>query len=405
MKHIVLFFALIFLPIFSEALAEETKSNNAKAIEIMDGQIGTIIEIEGSAHLIKENKSNPKPLNSDDFQAVMLGDTIQTDPESKVHLLLIDNSEFTVGENAHLTIDEYIFDKENLNQNRGRFSILKGAFMFTSGLLSKNDKPDVELKTAYGSIGIRGTKVWGGILDNEEYGILVEEGEITVQTERGRIKVKEGQGTNLRGARAIPSRAKKWSPDKVQKVKAQIALKRKELIKTRIEKQKERYKNFKKAKMEKVKEKVQENMLKNKEIIKEKAQEKIKEKMQEKSSMQNKELKKQEIKKEVQEEIKKEIKENIQEKIEEKKESGDYQKKKVNIKRDSIKEKAANTDNLTQEELFQIRRAKMQEAVRQRMKNKAQELQKLPPARREEAIEKMHLDRKDLQPNRKSAFE
>ena len=51
------------------------------------------------------------------------------------------------GGNWFSSTNNYIFDPDNLSDNMGRFSILKGVFIFTSGLLTKASRPDVKIET------------------------------------------------------------------------------------------------------------------------------------------------------------------------------------------------------------------------------------------------------------------
>lgn len=231
----VFILCLYFLPVTASAETEDK------------AQIGTIIEIEGTGTLLSADAgSYNKSLMSVELSAekfnlpVYMNDTIETGADSKAHILFIDDTEITLGENASLTIDEYIFDPEYTSANAGRFAITKGTFLFISGLLSKKERPDVQVDTSYGTIGIRGTKFWGGMLD-DEYGVLVEEGEITVQTQRGRIEVKEGLGTTIRSRNAIPARAHIWSPERISKAQNRVALKRKDAVMRRIAERKENH--------------------------------------------------------------------------------------------------------------------------------------------------------------------
>lgn len=207
-------------------------------------QIGTIIEIEGTGQIL----SNQTPYDSA-LTTIMLSpekydlpvyqnDTIETGADSRAVILLIDDTEITLGENASLKIDEYIFDPEYADANAGRFSVLEGAFLFVSGLLGKKEQPDVQVDTSYGTIGIRGTKFWGGMV-GDEYGVLVEEGEVSVQTGRGRINVGSGLGTTIRSSRSIPLRAHMWSPEKTEQARQKVAVKRKEAVARRIAQKKE----------------------------------------------------------------------------------------------------------------------------------------------------------------------
>ena len=78
-----------------------------------------------------------------------------------------------------------------------------------SGLIAKKKDPDVNIDTAYGTIGIRCTKLWGGAIDNA-YGIHVEEGAISVKNDGGQVLVNKGQGTALKSRREPPQQAAPW---------------------------------------------------------------------------------------------------------------------------------------------------------------------------------------------------
>lgn len=194
-----------------------------------NGAIGTFIEVEGAAFITHAGQKSAAAVD----MPVYSGDSVETTAGSKANIVFIDDTEITLGENAALTIDQYVFDDGAATGNKGRYSFLRGAFLFTSGLMTKNDRPDVTLETAYGSIGLRGTTVWGGEIDRE-YGVLVQEGEVTVTTNRGRIRVPAGQGTNIRSRDSIPTLAAVWRQEKIDHATRMVALKRKELVQQRI---------------------------------------------------------------------------------------------------------------------------------------------------------------------------
>lgn len=109
----VFILCLYFLPVTASAETEDK------------AQIGTIIEIEGTGTLLSADAgSYNKSLMSVELSAekfnlpVYMNDTIETGADSKAHILFIDDTEITLGENASLTIDEYIFDPEYTSQCR-----------------------------------------------------------------------------------------------------------------------------------------------------------------------------------------------------------------------------------------------------------------------------------------------
>lgn len=190
--------------------------------QVAHGQVvGTLIDAEGTITLLTPG-GEPRAAAAN--APIHMNDLVETGAGGRAFILLMDETELTLGENTQLTIDEYVFDEENTANNKGRYSILRGAFLYTSGLIAKKDNPDVQVKTPYGSIGIRGTAFWGGDIDGE-YGILVTAGRVSVQTERGRIYVDEGHGTSLRSATSIPARSSVWAEEKIGRAVQTIALK------------------------------------------------------------------------------------------------------------------------------------------------------------------------------------
>lgn len=219
--------------------------------------IGTVAEIEGpvTRYAFDELPADAKIGAIPEVgQAVYLHDIIETGPGGKAHILFIDDTELTLGENARLTVDEYVFDAEAKTPGKGRFSVLNGAFLFVSGLISKHEKPDVEIATTYGTIGIRGTVVWGGTLE-DQYNIFVQEGQVTFATERGRVTVGPGEGTMAHSRRAIPTRAKAWGQEKITRAVSTISLRNAEQVKQRVAGLKERHAEMRAKHRETVKEK------------------------------------------------------------------------------------------------------------------------------------------------------
>src|SRR3954469_12587518 len=84
---------------------------------------------------------------------VSFNEVITTDAEGQAQLLFLDRSALTVGPNAKLTIDEFVY---NPNTKEGKLAInaAVGVFRFVGGQLSKSG--DVTLKTPVATIGIRG---------------------------------------------------------------------------------------------------------------------------------------------------------------------------------------------------------------------------------------------------------
>lgn len=90
-------------------------------------------------------------------QGLQMGDTIETGAGQSVAVQGIDDTQFTLGPNAKLTVDEYVYDPDT-QTGSAHYSFLRGVFVYTSGLIGHNDPDDTDVRGAYGSIGIRGTQ-------------------------------------------------------------------------------------------------------------------------------------------------------------------------------------------------------------------------------------------------------
>ena len=91
---------------------------------------------------------------------VGLGDQIQTANASVLQILLLDRSNFTVGSNARVTIDRFVYDP-NRSASAVGATVVKGAFRFISGRSIHNMPGQTAIRTPVASIGVRGTMIEG----------------------------------------------------------------------------------------------------------------------------------------------------------------------------------------------------------------------------------------------------
>ena len=199
---IILSAVLLFMSLTAPALAENSI-------------IGSILAAEGDARINGAEATVNMPVHKDDV--------LSTGPASRLYIMFIDNTEFTLSENARFEVDEYNFNEKKPQTNYATYSVLKGTFLYVSGLLAKTDKPDVKVNIPQGSIGIRGTKFWGGVIDGQ-YGVIVGEGKIAVSNTAGSVVLMRGQGTVLKDRITKPDAPGKWSADKIARATAAVAL-------------------------------------------------------------------------------------------------------------------------------------------------------------------------------------
>jgi hypothetical protein len=90
-------------------------------------------------------------------QRVAIGEEVHTGARSQLQMLLLDKSIFTVGANAQLTVDHFVYDPNRGTRSMGA-TVARGAFRFMSG---KRTSGSSTIKTPVATIGVRGTLVDG----------------------------------------------------------------------------------------------------------------------------------------------------------------------------------------------------------------------------------------------------
>jgi hypothetical protein len=197
-----------------------------------DSAIGTILSVEGTATVTPPGgKPAPAAVNA----RLHLNDIIETGAQSRVFVSFADDTQFTLSQNTKLTVDKYVYNPDDDTDNKAHYSVLAGAFEYVSGLIAKRNNPDVGIETPVGSIGIRGTDLWGGSLDGA-YGVYVHEGRVNVKNDAGQVQVDEGTGTSAKSRKDAPSTARKWANEQIASIRESVALKQRELIDQRRQK-------------------------------------------------------------------------------------------------------------------------------------------------------------------------
>lgn len=130
------------------ALAASAVSAAAPQVVGIAATVVNDVRIKGAA--------SPQFRPAADRQRVALADQVQTGRSSRLQLLLLDKSHFTVGANARLTIDRFVYDPAGGSLTA---SVAKGAFRFMSGRGGSGRQ--AAIKSPAATIGIRGTLLDG----------------------------------------------------------------------------------------------------------------------------------------------------------------------------------------------------------------------------------------------------
>ena len=169
---------------------------------------------------------------------IFLGDQVTTGAEGRLQIMLADETVFTIGPNAAMTIDTFVYDPAT-SVGKVTATMLKGTFRFVTGKVAKREPSDMEVKLPVGSIGVRGTSVAGEVDGNRATIVLLGPGPETNSSERvGRVLVtgngaagaastveiiRPGYGTEIAGANIPPLPALRIDPARVAAITAPLA--------------------------------------------------------------------------------------------------------------------------------------------------------------------------------------
>lgn len=133
-------------------------------------------------------------------ERVSLNNDILTGRASRLQVLLLDRTTFTVGQNARIKVDRFVYDPARRASSVG-LTVARGAFRFLSGKATKANPGQSGIRTPIASIGIRGTIV-EGVVGPEAMAIMGEQTNVTgyqADPETASLIVLRGPGDGVAG--------------------------------------------------------------------------------------------------------------------------------------------------------------------------------------------------------------
>jgi len=140
MKKIILFLAVFLLPTLQHATAQDDFAGSAK-------------NVQGTVHVLRQAVE----IQLEKGMKIYQRDIIVTGKDGSCGIILQDNTIFSMGSETKLAIEEFVFVPDE-----SRFSLLarmiKGTFVYISGIIGKLSPESIHLETPVGTIAIRGTR-------------------------------------------------------------------------------------------------------------------------------------------------------------------------------------------------------------------------------------------------------
>ncbi|MEM7563836.1 MAG: FecR domain-containing protein [Pseudomonadota bacterium] len=88
---------------------------------------------------------------------VRSGDTITTSSRGLAHIRFNDGAYVSLKPNSNFHIEEFRYEENKVEENRGFFSLLKGGLRTITGLIGKQKNDNYRMSSEVATIGIRGT--------------------------------------------------------------------------------------------------------------------------------------------------------------------------------------------------------------------------------------------------------
>ena len=134
-------------------------------------------------------------------ERVILNDEVTTGAASQLQILLLDRTTFTVGANARVAVDRFVYNPAANSRSTG-VSVTRGAFRFMSGRTLRGPTGPASVRTPVATIGVRGT-IFEGVVGEDAIRIASAEPavgkKVKAKKEEASLIVLRGPGPRTQG--------------------------------------------------------------------------------------------------------------------------------------------------------------------------------------------------------------
>lgn len=182
-------------------------------------RVGFVNRAENEAEIVSTSGATAAMVGT----AVHMKDELRTGADGRLQVTFRDNTVLTLGENASVLIDRYVFDPDK-GIGETVLQATKGAFRFATERMKELSDKKIAISTPVADIGVRGTEFWGGPLD-AKYGVLLLNGEVSVSNQAGSVTLSQpGQGTDIPSPLDPPGAPSVWPAEKVARAIETVTL-------------------------------------------------------------------------------------------------------------------------------------------------------------------------------------
>ncbi len=146
-------------------------------------RMGNAGVVRGDVEIFRESR---EPLHLEMGGTLYVGDRVRTGHGGHLQILLRDETVFTLGEDADMILDEFVYDPENGDPRKIAVRVLKGFFRFVTGKVARLRTENMKVNLAVGAIGPRGTDFQVTVLPNGSGFIQLISGSLEITEKKTR---------------------------------------------------------------------------------------------------------------------------------------------------------------------------------------------------------------------------
>ena len=127
--------------------------------------IGQVISLTGQATVTaNDGQAQRLAIKSE----VYLNDRLDTKADSRLQIMLIDDAIISLGADSSMTLDEYVYNVMDQEDNASTVTFLKGVFRVITAKIADMNPERFKVKSNMATVGIRGCELCFDIGDEEE---------------------------------------------------------------------------------------------------------------------------------------------------------------------------------------------------------------------------------------------
>ncbi len=143
------------------AAAARTRSGREKPTpeavsEPLPEHAGYVAQLVGKAYRTKESGARFELSQND---RIFEDDNLETDKESRLIIVFVDNTQLSLGEKTRCTISDYLFDKSARQDSSFSLRLVEGVCRVVTGLITTLNPERFKVETRMATIGIRGCEL------------------------------------------------------------------------------------------------------------------------------------------------------------------------------------------------------------------------------------------------------